>query len=603
MRHRTQWSSASASIAREASARAPRARTWPARATLGLLVLGALGACDGMSGLNGLEFGQWVGAPCSADTDCDRDTYCAPGIHRCEYQKDVGAACFANNECRDNFCADGTCCASACDGVCETCAAADSVGTCTPYAAGTDPENECPGTSVCTGASACVGGNLWALTFGDDQNQSSVAVAFDSQGNLVVGGTFDGTITVGSETFTAQNGADILLAKFDPTGQPIWVQAIGGPEYQYLHGLAVGADDRIVIAGDYGYAMQFGGQSLTPAGEPGNGEAFVAQLSDAGTPLWIKSINWNDPNDPDHGGGYQSTRAVAVDHDGNVAVTGKFSGGVTIGSDTWLWTPGYDDIFLAKLDSQGNFLWSKALLSDVDAYYVESQAVAFDGSGNLILGGSFSTGIDFGPPVGRIDPNGYFDVFLAKYNSDGALAWARKYGADDEEQLFGLAVDSGGNLVITGFFTGTMSFGGADLTSQGDRDVFVAKLTPTGDHQWSKGFGGLYPQQGNAVAVGPDDSLVVGGSFTLGVLFDPSTPPIMCNGWEDAFLAKLTATGDLLWAQPVGGLLDDQGLGVAVDVHSGNSAIAGSFQDHITFGGEVFAAGGANDGFVAEFAP
>ena len=69
----------------------------------------------------------------------------------------------------------------------------------------------------------------------------------------------------------------------------------------------------------------------------------------------------------------------------------------------------------------------------------------------------------------------------------------------------------------------------------------------------------------------------------------------------DCELAGIRQPGDV--GQPVGGLLDDQGLGVAVDVHSGNSAIAGSFQDHITFGGEVFAAGGANDGFVAEFAP
>jgi hypothetical protein len=604
MRHRARLAPEPAPCPAAHPGRCPRhVSVWPARATLGLLVLGALGACDGMSGLSGLEFGQWVGAPCNADTDCDSNTYCAPGIHRCEYQQDIGGGCQANNECKNDLCADGVCCETACTGVCESCAAPDSVGTCTPHAAGSDPDDECPGTSVCTGASACVGGNLWAMTFGDEQNQAGAAVAFDSQGNLVIGANFSSTIVVGTETLTAQGDSDILLAKIDPTGQPLWVQAIGGDGSQYLHGLAIDADDRIVIAGDYAAGMQLGGQTLTMTGDAYNGEVFVAQLSDAGTPLWIKNINWLDPADPDHGGGSQATRAVAVDKDGNVAVTGKFSGGVTIGNDTWLWSPGYDDIFLAKLDSQGNFVWSKALLSDVDGPYIESQALAFDGSGNLVLGGSFMTGIDFGPPTGRLDPTYYFDAFLAKYNSDGALAWARKYGAGDEEQLYGLAVDSGGNLVITGFFTGTVSFGGADLTSQGDRDVFVAKLTPTGDHQWSKGFGGLYPQQGNSVAIGPDDAVVVGGSFTLNVSFDPSAEPLMCHGWEDAFLAKLTATGELVWAQPFGGLLDDQGVDVAADVHGGSSAITGSFQDHISFGGESFASAGANDGFVAEFAP
>src|SRR5512133_1793599 len=83
---------------------------------LALAGLVMLGACDGMSGLSDLEFGQAVGSPCLTDTDCDRDTFCAPAIYRCEYQKDQGTECNADNECKGDFCSDGVCCNSVCDG-------------------------------------------------------------------------------------------------------------------------------------------------------------------------------------------------------------------------------------------------------------------------------------------------------------------------------------------------------------------------------------------------------------------------------------------------------------------------------------------------------
>lgn len=89
---------------------------------------------------------------CANDTACGPAFFCAPPA--CVPKVDVGTSCTANNQCITGFCADGICCASACSGPCQNCAT-PTVGTCTPYAAGSDPDADCAQGFACTGAGAC----------------------------------------------------------------------------------------------------------------------------------------------------------------------------------------------------------------------------------------------------------------------------------------------------------------------------------------------------------------------------------------------------------------------------------------------------------------
>lgn len=559
-------------------------------AGLSLCAIVVLGACDGISGLSDLEFGQGVGSPCRTDTDCDRDTYCAPALYRCEYQKELGDECLAGNECKNDFCADGVCCDVACDDICASCVLEGNEGICSPLAAGTDPDDECPGTPTCTGERACVGQFAWAIRVGDETDQIPVSVAYDSQGNVIVGGDFVGVIEIGNETLTSQGDWDVFLAQLSPTGELLWAQRFGGGSEQRLAGLGVDADDRIVMAGYFHGDLEIGAESF--ASLDYNNEVFVAQLSNDGTPLWARHV---------HGtvaGTGMNCDDVAVDADGNVAITGEYHGDIILGSDTYASVADYNDMYLAMFDASGELLWGKAYTSTGGVLYPE--AVAFDASGNLLFGGSFGASVDFG--TGLIDPD-YDDVFVTKLNSAGVTDWVRTFGSSGYQYLRDIATDSDGNIVLAGAFTGAVGFGGSELTAEHDLDIFFAKLTPSGSHLWSHRYGGQLDQEANVVAVGQNDDIALTGMFTLAVRFgEEDADEHLCNGWYDVFVAKFDADGELRWSQPYGGLEADVGNSVAMD-QDGNVALVGQFEHRIDIAGTVLDSEGGEDGFIAVFAP
>jgi hypothetical protein len=191
------------------------------------------------------------------------------------------------------------------------------------------------------------------------------------------------------------------------------------------------------------------------------------------------------------------------------------------------------------------------------------------------------------------------DVFLVKYSSTGAHVWSKRLGGSGYDMGGSVAVDGAGNVVVVGTFEGTINLGGGSLTSAGERDLFVAKFSPAGQHLWSKRFGGTRTDWVRRVAVdGAGDALLTGqflGSINFG------GPTLTSAGFEDIFLAKLSgATGGHVWSMRLGSSsAPDAGYGVAVD-GSGNVAITGFFAGSVNFGGGAILAQ-SYDIFVAKY--
>ena len=112
-----------------------------------------------------------------------------------------------------------------------------------------------------------------------------------------------------------------------------------------------------------------------------------------------------------------------------------------------------------------------------------------DGSGNVFVTGIFSGTVDFGG--GNLVSAGSVDIFVAKYNANGVHQWSKRLGGTGGEIGQAVAVDGSGNVVVTGDFSGTVDFGGGNLVSAGSSDVFLAKYNASGVHQWSKRFRSL----------------------------------------------------------------------------------------------------------------
>ena len=176
---------------------------------------------------------------------------------------------------------------------------------------------------------------------------------------------------------------------------------------------------------------------------------------------------------------------LARDNQGNLYMAGFFYESATFGS-TILTSTGGRDLFVAKLDPAGNWLWVKRSGGD------EYTGIAVDGAGNVYLTGYFWSSADFGPYTLIGSGSGlYDDIFVAKLDTDGNWIWAERAGGINTDRGIGIALDSSGKVYVTGFYSYDAVIGGTFLNCAGYWDIFVAKLDPDGNWLWAVGAGGL----------------------------------------------------------------------------------------------------------------
>jgi hypothetical protein len=355
--------------------------------------------------------------------------------------------------------------------------------------------------------------------------------------------------------------------------------------------VAVDSGGNVVVVGQYQGTVDFGAGLVTsytnPTGPP-TVDAYVAKYSSSGSPVWSRSIGGNAAD---------TASAVTTDSSRNVIMTGYQASSSADYGGGMLPSRGGNDIFVAKYDSTGGYLWAKTIGgTGVDM----GTGVAVDAAGNVFVTGHFdvsSGGVDFGG--GPLTSAGSRDVFLVKYSSAGAHLWSKRIGGTSGETGGAVGVDSGGNVIVAGNFQGTIDCGGGNLTSAGLGDLFVAKYSATGQHLWSKRFGGTGNDNVRGVAVDAAGDAVLTGDFTGTINFGGAN--LTSAGLEDIFLAKLLgASGGHSWSKRFGSTSrTDMGYGVAVD-GSNNVAITGFFAYGADFGGGMLVAQDT-DIFVAKY--
>jgi len=248
---------------------------------------------------------------------------------------------------------------------------------------------------------------------------------------------------------------------------------------------------------------------------------------------------------------------IAIDSSGNCYVTGYFSNTATFGS-TSLTSSGIRDIFVAKLNASGVWEWAvKAGAASSDMGY----GIAVDSSGNCYVTGYFEGTATFGSTTLT---GGYQEIFVAKLNTSGVWQWAVKAGGGGSDYGRGIAIDSSGNCYVTGYFAGTATFGSTSLTSSGNNDIFVAKLDTSGVWQWAVKAGGAASSgdYGRAIAADSSGNCYVTGYFSGTATFGSTS---LTAASSDIFVAKLNTSGVWQWAVKAGGVSADYGQGIAID--------------------------------------
>jgi hypothetical protein len=422
----------------------------------------------------------------------------------------------------------------------------------------------------------------WSGRFGDADQQTGRDIGVDPSGNIVVAGSFWGTVDFGGGDLTSAGATDIFVAKFSPDGSHVWSKRFGNSTSQDLAYVAIDASGNVIITGSFYGSVDFGGGDLTSAG---SNDIFVAKFSPDGSHVWSKRFG---------SGGPQSGLGISTDGSGNVVVAGRFTGTVDFGGGA-LSSAGGDDVFVAKFTPDGTHIWSKRF-GDASAQYATDLVV--DGPGNVTITGYLDGSVDFGG--GDLTGAGSIDIFVAKFDPAGAHLWSKRFGDSDEQQALGIAGDPSGNVIIAGYFDGTVNFGGGDLTGAGDYDVFLAKFDPSGAHVWSKRFGDAQGQEAFCVAADESGKVILAGHFAGTV--ECGGDPLTAAGSYDIFVAKFGANGAHLWSDSFGDASEQYVFGIAAGA-SGVVAITGELYGTVDFGGGALTSAGTRDIFVAKFAP
>jgi PKD repeat protein len=424
----------------------------------------------------------------------------------------------------------------------------------------------------------------WAKQAGGSSDDYGSAIAVDNSGNSYVTGCFEGTAVFGSTTLNSSGNEDIFVAKMDSNGNWLWAKKAGGSSSDYGSAIAVDNSGNSYVAGRFQSTASFGSTTIN-SGSTSNFDIFVAKLDSNGNWLWAKKAG---------GSSSDSGRGIAVDNSGNCYVVGQFKSTASFGSTT-LTSSGGIDIFVAKLDSDGNWLWAQKAGGTSSDY---GSAIAVDNSGNSYVVGSFWTAASFGSTA--LISSGPSDFFVAKMDSDGNWLWAQKAGGTSYDACRGIAVDSSGNSYVTGGFNGSVSFGSTTINSGSTSyfDIYVAKMDSNGNWLWAHEAGGFSGGDVSSVAIDDSGNSYVTGFYYGPGSFGSTT---LTSDWSnDIFVAKMDSNGNWLWAQNAGGTSSDHGYSIAVD-NSGNSYVTGCFEGTAVFGSTTLTSSGSRDIFVAKY--
>lgn len=408
------------------------------------------------------------------------------------YLLEIGESCSSNSECLSGYCTDAVCCDSACDGVCQRCDGNDAtglIGYCSPIKRGEDPDDEC-------------------------DKDEPLSCGFTGACDVHEACEYYGKeISCGDDSFCNRNGECVRF----------WTKQIGTPELDHVGAIAADSEDNVYLTG------------LTEGDLDGNSNAgaydlFVVKYDSDGIEQWVRQLGSSN---------YDYGKSIATGSRGDVYVTGYTLGNLDGNSNAG----GYD-LFVVKYNSAGVKQWTRQLGSS-DYDFVSD--IAVNSRDEVYVTGNTSGDLDGNTNAGGID------LIVVMYNSAGVKQWTRQLGSSADDAGSGIAVDSNGNVYVTG-----STEGGLDgHATAGNKDVIIVKYNSEGVKQWSRQFGAIDTDRGTDIATDGNGNIYLTGYGNL--------DGYISVGAEDLFVVKHDSDGVKQWTRQFGSYGFDNSNSIAVD--------------------------------------
>ncbi len=449
----------------------------------------------------------------------------------------------------------------------------------------------------------------WAYSIGDVGQENLDALITDSENNIIIGGqmysTTDMDPTEFSEILYQIGQQDAFIEKFDADGNVSWGVNFGGPAYDGIYKMTVDNADNIYAIGYYGYSAgtidlnpDIVDQDLVVA--HGGYDMFITKFNGDGEYIWGHGIGAVEDD---------WINNITIDDAGNIYITGQFKGTVDFdGTEAGILeiNSTFDkyDGFLAKYNADGEISWAFRIGGVDDDFANE---VAVDAAGNILVTGTFQgTGDFYGQLLTAADGTmiGWpkeGDAFIAKYNSDADLIWAKSIYGDDgfnggySNTVQALAIDDANNIYVTGVIYGEGDFdmeaGENMIETYSDYDSYFAKYSPDGNFIWAHttapkvigyNLDMIIDAQQDIYLTG-DFNYSSGSPYEADFDFNPdSIYALQAKGEKDIYIAKYDSSAELIWAFNLGGSGWDFATAIALD-NDFNICVGGWFFDSDDF--------------------
>jgi len=454
---------------------------------------------------------------------------------------------------------------------------------------------------------------IWATYFGGTNDDDATGVISDASGNVYIAGStlsnnrvatsgaYQTSYSGGSLLYSIYGG-DAFLAKFSNSGSLLWATYYGGSGSDRANGLNADAAGNVYIVGTTTSKSGIATSSANQTSLTGDQGAFLAKFSKTGTLIWATYYAGN------YAGGYSDKgNSVKVDGSGNVYITGytRSDKGVATTGAFQTALNGYFDAFLAKFNSAGSLVWATYYGGNGDDF---GYCVSTDLSDNIYITGATTTRYGMATSGAyQTSLAGDTDAFIAKFSGSGSLLWATYFGGKNGDFSNAITIDLSNNVYIAGQTNSDkdISTSNAYQTSfGGDTDVFLAKFNSSGAILWATYYGGNQNEKADGLATDALGNVyITGQTRSFGIATPDGYQTYKGSDDFDAFLAKFSSSGNLTWATYYGSGGYDIGNSVCVDAFN-DIFIAGattSASSIATSGAYQTSLSGASDAFLAKF--